>query len=123
MPQDQQTGAEGNKFGRDMAPKIALGIGATMVRRGSNEATLNGKRIVIKCANVTTASVGVSYKMLPTLDSVIAAFRRKDGEFDLFSLSAKSYAQHMSNTRSKGSSKDRVGIVIKKVFETEGERV
>jgi hypothetical protein len=94
-----------------------------MTRRGTNEATLDGKRIVIKCARPRTQSVGVSYQMLRTLEAVLGAFQRDDGAFDVFSLCARIYRQHMTDTRSKGPAAGRVGIVTKNVFTAEGESI
>lgn len=123
MAQDHQSGAAGNAFGREMAPKIARAIGATMVRSGSNEAALNTSRIVIKSAGPHTSSVGVSKKMLLHLNAVVAAFQTADGTFDVFSLPAVIYKKHMTETRSKGPSAGRVGIVTKAVFTSKGERI
>jgi hypothetical protein len=123
MIQNQQTGAGGDRFGRTTAPKIAKAIGATMVRKGSNEATLNDRRIVIKCAAPGTVSVGVSKKMLVRLDGVLAAFQQQDGSFTLISLPALDYAVAMKDTRSKGRSAGRVGIVTKSVFLSKGTRI
>lgn len=123
MPQDRETGAAGDAFGRLTAPKIADMIGAKMTRPGSNEANFQAKRIVIKCAGSRTSSVGVSLQMLSTLDAVLAAFQRDDGRFDLLCLDAKSYARHMTPTKSKGPSAGKVGIVEKKIFLTEGAGV
>lgn len=94
-----------------------------MTRRGSNEATLDGRRIVIKSAGPGTQSVGVSFRMLPTLHAVVGAFQRNDGAFDVFSLDSRIYREHMTDTRSKGASAGRVGIVTKRVFTEEGESI
>jgi hypothetical protein len=123
MPQNHQSGAEGNAFGRSAASKIARALGATMSRKGSNEAMLDGRHIVIKCARRCTQSVGVSRQMLPTLDAVIGAFEKDDGAFDVFSLDADIYRQRMTPTRSRGASAGRVGIVTKRVFTDEGKRI
>ncbi len=94
-----------------------------MIRKGSNEAMLGSKHIVIKCAKPRTQSVGVSYQMLPTLDAVFGAFQNDDGIFDIFSLGADIYKKRMTATRSKGGSAGRVGIVTKNIFVAEGERI
>ena len=123
MAQDEQSGAAGDAFGRDMAPKIARAIGATMVRPGSNEAALNGARVVIKSGGPRTRSVGVSKKMLSHLSAVVAAFQTTDGAFDVFLLPVEIYKNHMIETRSKGPSAGRVGVVTKSVFTSHGERI
>ena len=81
MPQDQETGAAGDAFGRETAPLIAQAIGATMRGGASNEADFNGQRVVIKCARQKTQSVGVTYQMLERLDAIVAAFELDDGSF------------------------------------------
>ncbi len=107
-----------------MAQKIGLVIGVKMIRRGSNESSFKGKHTVIECANVKTTSVGVSYRMLPRLDSVITAFRRTDGEFDPFSLSATSYAQHMINTpAAKAHRKTGSALWVKSYLKSRGEQI
>ena len=57
MSQDQASGAAGNAFGREMAPRIANAIGAVMLGSRSNEATYGANRIVIKCAAPNTSRV------------------------------------------------------------------
>jgi hypothetical protein len=123
MPQDRESGATGNTFGRETAPCIAQAIGATMMGTASNEAILAGQAVVIKCARPQTLSVGVSLLMLKRLAFAIGAFQRDDGEFEVFSLPADAYRARMRETRSKGASAGRVGIVAKRVFTTEGRLI
>jgi hypothetical protein len=89
--------------------------------RISNEATLNGETVVIKCAASATGSVGVTFKMLDSLDSIIAAFQLYDGSFELWSLAPEKFHQEMRDTRSMGSSAGKVGIVSKAFFEKNGK--
>ena len=123
MPQDQNTGAAGNTFGRESAPLIAQAIGAKMLGTRSNEATYQGKRIVIKCAAQNTNSVGVTYRMLKRLDFVFGAFQQPDGCFEVFSLPAALYKIKMRETRSQGAAAGKVGLVARSVFESKGSRV
>jgi hypothetical protein len=120
MPQDSDSGAAGNAFGRTTAPKIAAAIGAKMVGRGSNEAPWNGRRIVIKSARSSTSSIGVTYRMLEYLDAVVAGFENPDGSFDLFELSPNTFKKLMSPTRSNGASSGRVGIVARQAIRESG---
>lgn len=106
-----------------MAETIARAIGATLIRPGSNEAMLDGKHTVIKSGRLRTRSVGVSKKMLPKLDTVVAAFQRENGSSDVFSLDAQIFKAKMTDTRSRGRSAGKVGIVSKPVFVTEGQRI
>ena len=52
MPQDRDTGAAANEYGRATARSIAMKIGATEIKRSSNECRLDGQKIVIKCARL-----------------------------------------------------------------------
>lgn len=122
MPQNRDSGAAANSYGRDTAPKIAAAIGAVMTSQASNEATYSGLRAVIKCAGKNTTSVGVTYQMLEHLDVVLAAFQHKDGSYDVYSLPAGEYAKHMRDSRSSGG-EGRVGLVTKKVFAELGKRI
>lgn len=117
MTQDQASGAAANEWGRTTARAIASKIGAVMKGRTSNEATPDGKNVVIKCAASATDSVGVTFKMLDRLDSVIGAFQLDDESFELWSLSPEKCRQEMRDTRSRGSAAGKVGIVRKDSFE------
>lgn len=123
MPQNQETGAAGNTFGRETAGKVAAVLGATMVGRGSNEARMGGRRIVIKCARVTTPSVGVTYRMLELVDAILGAFEQADGSFEIVELSPAAYKRLMQPTRSTGPSAGRVGIVSRPSFIAHGIRL
>lgn len=93
-----------------------------MLGSESNEAVLNGQRVVIKCAGKNTTSVGVTFSMLESLDSVIAAFQHKNGSYDVYSLSAAIYAEHMRDSQSS-TGQGRIGLVTRKVFEAHGKRI
>jgi len=121
MPQDRSSGAAANRWGRETARQIASQIGAVMQRRGSNEALLNGQKVVIKSAAPATDSVGVSYKMLETLDAVIGAFQLDDGSFELWSISPQQFGAAMRETRSRGPSAGKVALVRKRVFVSHGK--
>ncbi len=120
MPQDRNSGATANQWGRETARRIASQIGATMQSRTSNEALLNGQSIVIKCAAPATNSVGVTYKMLEKLDAIVGAFQSDDGFFELWSLLPEQFEAGMRETRSRGSSAGKVAIVRRGVFTTHG---
>ncbi len=116
MPQDRISGAGANTWGRDTARQIASRIGATMNNSKSNEATLDGKRVVIKCAAPKTDSVGVTYKMLKNLDTIVGAFQLDDGSFELWSLSPANFRGAMRPTRSRGDAAGKVGLVRRGTF-------
>jgi hypothetical protein len=120
MTQDRVTGAAANNWGLATARVIASKVGAVMKGRTSNEATLDGKKVVIKCAASATGSVGVTFKMLDRLDSIIGAFQLDDGSFELWSLSPEKFRQEMRDTRSRGASAGKVGLVRRDFFEWSG---
>jgi hypothetical protein len=120
LAQDRNSGAAASAWGHATAKKVAKVIGASIPTGGSNECTLDGELIVIKCAAFTTDQVGVTYKMLPRLKYILGAFERSDGAFDLYALAPEVYEAHERETRSKGRSAGRVGKVRRKVFETLG---
>lgn len=121
-PQDRQTGAAGNRFGRETAPKIAAALGAEMLGPSTNEAQWRGSRVVIKCARSGTSSIGVTKAMLERIDAVLAAFQRLDGRFDVYELPASEFKAKMRESRSAGHG-SRVGLVSHRVFERHGNAV
>jgi hypothetical protein len=123
MPQDRLTGAAANDWGRDTAKKVAAALGASPIRKGTNECLMNGERIGIKCAAVKTDSVGVTYKMLPHLDRIIGAFQLDDGSFELLSLTPSQFESSTTPTRSRGAAAGKVGIVKRVIFHSEGRLV
>ena len=123
MQTDHDSGTAGNAFGRETAPRIAQAIGATLLGTTSNEAILDGRRVVIKNARPQTPSVGVTYQMLERLEFVIGAFQRDDGTFEVVSLPADVYRARLTETRNRSVSAGGVGIVTKIVFIAEGQPV
>ncbi len=121
MSQDRASGAAANTWGRETARALALRLGGTQLSQRSNECTLDGRRVVIHCARPGTDSVGVTFVMLDRLDDVIGAFQRDDGAFDLWSITPVAYRDHMRDTRSRGASAGKVGIVRRDVFQTKGK--
>jgi hypothetical protein len=120
MSQDRSSGAAAAAWGIAMARQIAREIGASIPTGVSNECLLSGKRTVIKCAAAATDSVGVSFKMLDRLEVVLAAFQHVDGSFEIWTITPAVFRDHMRDTRSKGASAGKVGLVRRKVFQSEG---
>jgi hypothetical protein len=89
MPQNRETGA-GARDGRETSRFIAKKIGAKAISSNSNEFAYQGRRVTIRCAHLRTHYVGVPYRMLDRIDSVIAAFEDKTGEYDLYEMSPAS---------------------------------
>jgi hypothetical protein len=123
MAQDRQSGLEASRYGHRCARLIAKAIGAEMVGNKSNECILNGQRVVIKTAHTQTTSVGVLYHMVDRIKAVVGAFEENDGTYRVMHLPIERCAASMRPTRSKGASRDRVGIVDRKLFEEEGRLV
>lgn len=121
MPQDRESGAEANRFGREDGGKIMAALGAKRVKAGSNECILDGRRISLHCARRKTSSVGVTKLCLKRLDAVLGAFEQEGGSFRVLELSADLYASHSEPTRSSGPSAGRVVLVSKPVFEKHGK--
>lgn len=122
MAQDRNSGARANAWGRAKSKDIAFILGATETSRNSNECTIEGKRVVIKCAAIGNNKVGVPYKMLERIVEVIAAFERADGAFELMGISPSVFREAMTPTRSTGNSSGKVGVVHRRVFEAYAER-
>jgi hypothetical protein len=123
MPQDKRSGEEGNAYGHECGKQIASALGALKLNPASNECLLNGERVVIKCAHKITNSVGVTYETLKRIRAVVGAFEEKDGSYSILILPADDYILHMSETRSRGPSAGKVGIVSKSVFHQHGRRL
>lgn len=120
MPQDRESGARADKYGRETAKKIAERISAISISETSNEFLHKNRKITIRCAHNKTNDIGVSYKMLERIDAVIAAFEQDNEEYKLYEISPQSFKQYMRETKSKGASAGKVGLVRKNVFMNEG---
>ena len=121
MVQDRRSGAAASEWGHATARAVAEKLGAAGMTQRSNECRLGAMRIVIKCAHVGTRSVGVTYRMLETLDQIVGAFERNDGSFELWSVSPDQFKSNMRETRSQGPSKRKVALVERSVFERYGK--
>jgi hypothetical protein len=121
MPQNRESGAIANRYGRETSVKIMKKLGTKPISSMSNECFLNSRRVVLKCSKEHTKCIGVSYLMLKRLDAVIGAFETKDNYYNLFELSPKIFANNMRPTRSKGPAAGKVGLVIQSVFEEKGK--
>ena len=120
MPQDRISGARANRYGRTTARKVARQIGAVSLSANSNEFKLKGKRVTIRCARVKTNQLGTSYKLLERVKSVIAALEQENGEYELYEITPEKFKANMRETRSKGRSAGKVGLVRRSLFVNEG---
>ncbi len=120
MPQDRNTGAAGNDYGRDCGEMIANLLGATKVRTGksSNECLLNGKRVIIKCSkSKRPQQVGVYSHMFDRLDAVIGAFENPDGSYHIFEIPLAKFRDRM---RFREYTNGDRGLVARTAFEESG---
>ena len=115
MPQNRETGAEANKYGRETAKKIARLLGAERLANNSNEVRYDGKHCVIKCARGKNFYIGVTTKMLKRIENIIAAFEDGDGSYELYELSPDVFDENM-----RIGFHENIGLVRKKVFEDQG---
>lgn len=123
MPQDRESGARANEYGRKTAKKIGTKIGAESISKISNEFVLDDRKITIRCARHTTNDIGVTYKMLQRIDAVLAALEQENGEYELYEISPKKFEQNMRETRSRGAAAGKVGLVRKSLFVNDGKFV
>ena len=121
MPQNRESGARANEYGRENAKRIAEKIGAESISRRSNEFELQGKKITIRSAKFSTNDLGVPYIMLERIDAIFAALEQKNGKYELYKISPGMFKKNMRETRSKGPAAGKVGLVRKSVFVNEGE--
>ena len=61
--------------------------------------------------------------MLERLDFIIGAFQLDDESFELWALTPDRYRRGMRDTRSKGASAGKVGVVRKDSFEKNGKLI
>jgi len=61
--------------------------------------------------------------MVDPIKAVLGAFEQDDGSYRVMELPIERCATGMRPTRSRGASRDRVGIVDRKLFEDEGRLV
>jgi len=118
MPQNKETGAEASQYGLECGKKIIEAIGAKHIRAGSNECLLNGELLTVHCARQKNDSIGVTYKTLERVAGVLGAFEQVDGSYIVRRMAKDQYQRLMRETRSKGPSRNKVGIVKNAEFDS-----
>ena len=116
MPQDRETGAAANQFGRKAARKIADYLSVRLLSKRDNKIIYKNKTAVIKSARYKNPYIGITLKMLEQIDCVIAALQNPDGAFDLYRLEANTFKY---NYRISVSGK--IALVKRNVFSEKGE--
>jgi hypothetical protein len=120
MPQDKETGATANRFGRENAARVAKKIGAQLIdQRISNEASFEGKRTVIKSAKMKTPYIGVLYKVLARVQSVIAAIEVERNSYTILELSAEKFGE----VQRPRTCNPATGLVHRRAFLAEGRQL
>jgi hypothetical protein len=61
--------------------------------------------------------------MLKRIDAVFAALEQENGKYEVFELSPNIFEKNMRESKSKGASAGKVGLVRKSVFIDEGKFV
>ena len=117
MPQDAKSGARANKYGRETSRLIAKKIGAISLKENSNEFAFEGRLITIRCAHKGNLQIGVPYRMLERIDSVVAAFEIENKFYNIYEMTPCLYKMHMRDSKKEG----RVGLVRKQVFVKKGK--
>ena len=120
MPQNREIGAQANECGRITARKIAATLGATSKSQTSNEFELDGRKITIRCARSKTTNLGMTFKMLERVDSIFGAIEQENGTYEIYGLSPKVFSENMRDTRSRGQSAGKVGLVNRSLFVSQG---
>lgn len=103
MGQNADSGRAGNNYGYMMGSKVAQFLGAELLGKNSNEATLNGEIIVIKSARRKTSSIGVTPKMLERIKWIIVALENMDNSYTLYRIKFDWYKSKMYPSRSKNA--------------------
>jgi hypothetical protein len=84
MVQTQNTGKAGNDFGHKMGMYAANHLGTELLNNvnGSNEAMLDGQRVVIKSAHLGNNRIGIPHNVLNRVVGVIAVIEDRNSPID-----------------------------------------
>ena len=118
MPQDKESGARASQYGLECGKRIIDAIGAKSTKPGSNECLLRGELLSVHCARKNTDSIGVTYKTLERISAVLGAFEQEDGSYAVLRMPTDQYRKLMKETRSRGPSRNKVGVVKRSDFES-----
>ncbi|KSB88090.1 hypothetical protein AS593_23775 [Caulobacter vibrioides] len=102
-----------------MAKAVAQVMGLTLLRPGSNEVRWRDGLAVIKSCGPGTSSFGVTVKMLPRIDAILAAFEAETGRVEVFELPTAAFRAAMYDSRSSGAA-GRVKMVSRTFAKTRG---
>jgi len=120
MTQNAESGAAAAKFGLETAALLGGVLGATKLKKNSNEFEYKGQRVTIRTGRKSTTDFGVRYDMLDRVQLVIAGFEVAASEYELWAISPETFKEHM---RDSPTGKGRTGLVRKRVFTAHGKFV
>ncbi len=121
MVQNAETGRAGNYYGYEMSSKVAQLLGAKLLGKNSNEATLNGETVVLKSARKKTSSIGVTPRMLERVKCIIVALENMDDSYELFRIEIDWFKSKMYPSLSKNAYGTM--LVLCKDIRKEGEKL
>ncbi|AEH60598.1 hypothetical protein Mzhil_0732 [Methanosalsum zhilinae DSM 4017] len=129
MGQTYESGIAGARFGHLMSSYAAKNLGAKLLETEtqSNEALLNGQRVVIKSAHKNTPSIGVTLNVLTNIESVVAILETKDSQaegthkYKVYKVSKEWYKANMKPSRSSPSATRNTRMVRCNLIRKHGE--
>jgi len=129
MGQNVDTGRAGNDFGHRMALYAAKHLGTKLLDTGnkSNEAMLDGQRVVLKSAHKRTSVIGVTLNVLANVQSIVAVLEDKGKQTDgmhhytIYRVPAEWYKKYMVPSRSSPSAARTVRMVSCSMIRKHGE--
>ena len=121
MVQNTETGRAGNYYGYEMSSKVAQLLGAKLLGKNSNEATLNDETVVLKSARKKTASIGVTPRMLERIKCIIVALENMDDSYDLYRIEIDWFKSKMYPSLSKNA--NGTMLVLCKDIRKEGKKL
>lgn len=116
MPQNKETGAAANQFGKESAKKIANLLGLKRLSNNSNEVLYDNKNAVIKSARRGNIYIGVTLKMLERIELILAAIENHNGNFELYQLDSDVFKDNIRIGHHK-----HIALVRNKIFIEEGK--
>lgn len=130
--QTENSGRAGHNFGHRMGEFAAKHLGTELIRDSSirsNEAFLQGDRVVIKSAHKRTTKIGVPHNVLDRVDSVIAVLEDKNGSYNdvhkysIYKISSDWFKSTMTPSHSSEYAKKKVGMTSCSGIRYNGEKL
>ena len=116
MSQDRESGARANRFGREMAPRIATLFGGHQPYKNINLFQIDGQWITIRSSRIKTRRVGVLNSVEKQIDSVWAAFEFEPSLFEIFRMPRDIWAVK-AHKASKNVNQKQMSMTVFKKFD------